>query len=326
MITSEIIPFAVPFANPISLGGRRYDVRKGCLLALSAGGVMGWGECAPLPGFSNETYEAALADLENTLAKLGPDSSPRTPAAACALEAALEGLAHAGSTDVAQLGYHPRTHRSTQSVNAVLLEAEPPERAKQLALEGVRAIKLKVGGDPRRDAERAREVAVTGAALRLDANRRWTLLQAREFFQALGTARIEYIEEPTGSIEESRQLALEGVPVALDESIKDLGLAEIQTLDWPTALVIKPMILGGLRRSRLIAEAAIRAGIRPVISSAIETDVGLRALARLAASIGTEDIPAGLGTSRLLSLSTTEPTFGGGPIVAVGEAFDVVSR
>ncbi len=329
MITSEIIPFAVPFAKPITLGGREFEVRGGCLLRLSLGGLTGWGECAPLPGFSDENYLAALADLKNALANLarGSNPEPKTPSAACALDAAFQGLAQAGAADpgcVARWGYTRSPHRRAQSVNAVLLEAEPPERARRLAEAGYRAIKLKVGGDPRLAAERVREVGATGAVLRLDANRGWTLAQAREFFGALGPARIEYIEEPAESMDESRQLASEGVPVALDESLKGLSVTDIQSLDWPTALVLKPMILGGLRRSRLIADAALRAGIRPVISSAIETDVGLRALALFAASIGAKDVPAGLGTSRLLSSSTTDPAFGDGPLVTVGGPFGVV--
>jgi O-succinylbenzoate synthase len=333
MITSSIIPYEVPFAKPITLGGRDFSVRRGALLRLGLRGAVGWGECAPLPGFSDETHDAALADLRRAATELAKGSSPtpRTPSAACALDAAFQGLCQSlddetreASAELANHGYARHPHRGSQSVNAVLLEAEPPEQARQLYEEGYRAIKLKVGGDPGRDARRVLEVAETGAKLRLDANRAWTVAQARDFFSALGPARIQYIEEPVSSLEGSRQLALEGVPVALDESLKGMAMREIELLDWPVALVLKPMILGGIRRCRAIAEAALNAGIIPVVSSSIETGVGLSALALFAASLGTIDVPAGLGTSRLLGAVTIAPAFAGGPEMAVGEPFTVL--
>ncbi|NNE70884.1 MAG: o-succinylbenzoate synthase [Rhodothermales bacterium] len=324
----------LPFTRPVVLGGRRYERRNGLLVKLTDGEDEGWGECAPLPGFSGETLEEARRELVDAL---HPQSwrRPDSPAARCGLEMALADLARrrgarlstSGVERQAQTGSEGVSHhpgRPFQSVNAVLLESEGVPEAEALMDAGYSTVKIKVGGDPERDASRVQGIAqATGARVRLDANQSWTLDEARRFASHLGDTAIEYIEEPTNSLEDSRLLSGEGLPVALDESLRGMTPDEVAKLDWPTALVLKPMMMG-LGISRGVAERALERGITPVISSSLESDVGLWGLAHFAATLGSADVAAGLGTSRLLSGSLTLPPFPKGPRADLRQEFSVI--
>lgn len=326
MLSAEAIPYTLAFVRPVTLGGRRFESRDGFLVRVHDGSTEGWGECAPLPGFSKESREEARSELHDAIEEIsrGRTAEPRLPSVRCGLEMAMADLHF-------NLGTLPTevVPRARQSLNAVLLESEGLEKVTALAAAGYSTIKIKVGGDPEADAIRVRAVSdlwtrrrgQAAATLRLDANQAWTLDEARRFAASLGPVEIEYIEEPTGSLADNRELAEEGLPVALDESLRELD-SDAAELAWPAALVLKPMMMG-LSDARATALRALKAGITPVISSSLESDVGLRGLARFAAAVGDRDVPAGLGTSRLYGHNLTDPAFGAGPVVETRGSFSV---
>jgi O-succinylbenzoate synthase len=109
----------------------------------------------------------------------------------------------------------------------------------------------------------------------------------------------EWIEEPVAEAtpEERAQLATLGVPIALDESLTDPAQVS-RALDDPavSALVLKPTVLGGLRRSRTLALEALARNKGVAIGSSFESGVGLAHLVHLASSLGRPDLVHGLGT------------------------------
>ena len=334
MIRAEIVPYSLPFVRPVRLGGRPFTARSGWLLRLEdSDGHAGWGEASPLPGFSRENTEAVWKDLERIVARVAAgDLHPAvtdTSSARFALELAQVNLeaARRSCSAAEVLSDQPRQE---QSINGVLLADEPVQEAVSAARVGYKALKMKVGAHAvSADAYRVRSVwtAIQGAAtLRLDANRAWSLREARAFAELIGDVELEYVEEPLSDPAELPALAQTGLPIALDESVGTLRLDDLSEMTWLKALVIKPTIVGGLRRSQVIAEKAIRSGITPVISSAVETGIGLRALAALAAGLGERDIPAGLDTARFLRGDVTDPEFVSAASVSViaPEPFDVV--
>jgi O-succinylbenzoate synthase len=178
--------------------------------------------------------------------------------------------------------------------------------AAALADAGHRAIKLKVGAaGPEQDVETVAAVAAAapGVALRLDANRAWTVPQAQTIVARIAAtgAPVAYVEEP---LAEGDCLTASPLPQALDETLVALGatasLARLDASPRPAAIVLKPMLLGFVATVRLMRAARAR-GIAPVISSSFESGLGLRLAAAIAASSGEV---AGLGTAPWFAADT----------------------
>ena len=173
---------------------------------------------------------------------------------------------------------------------------------------GCRTVKIKVAepGDTL-DAEVARVRAVREALgpegrIRIDANGLWNVDEAEHAIHALERFDLEYVEQPCASIDElsdlRRRVRYLGLPIAADESVRKaadpLAVARAGAAD---ILVLKAQPLGG-------ADAALRivalAGLPAVVSSAIDTSIGIAMGAHLAAALPSLDHDCGLGTVGLL--------------------------
>jgi O-succinylbenzoate synthase len=148
-----------------------------------------------------------------------------------------------------------------------------------------------------------REAMGPGAAVRIDANGAWGVEEAVEALGALTAYGIEYAEQPCATVEEladlRKRLAAKGidVPIAADESIRKaddpLRVAALEAAD---VIVVKVAPLGGVARALEIVSAA---GLPAVVSSALDTSVGIAAGVALAAALPTLDHACGLGTVSL---------------------------
>jgi o-succinylbenzoate synthase len=186
------------------------------------------------------------------------------------------------------------------------------EGARRVRSAGYRAVKLKVGGRAiEEDIESVRalnEELGEAVALRLDANRAWSLEEAERFVRGAAGLRFEYIEEPVADPAQLPSFARTcGVPVALDESLAGMEPEALEDHGYARAAVLKPTLLGGLSRTLRFADLALRLGIEPVISSAYESGLGTAALVALAAGVGDEEVPAGLDTYRWLGEDLLRP-------------------
>jgi len=311
--------YQVPLNAPLDLGPQTIAVREGLLVraALDQGAV-GWGDIAPLPGFSPES----LVDATDALHALAPEMVGPTvdEALARAVEATIPStvrfglelaLYHAQAEAAATTISHVfgAASRCTVSFNGLLTGDDAPPRARRLQEAGYRAIKLKVG---RRslDEDIARVRAVRDAAgdvaLRLDANRAWPMGAARRFAAGIDGVAIAYIEEPLRDPRSLPAFAAEtGLPVALDETIQD-GAA-LADHPYAAAAVIKPALVGGIHATQQLAQQAASAGIQLVLSSAFESGIGLRGLVALAAATGPADVPMGLDTYRRIRADVVQP-------------------
>lgn len=331
--TSSLHPYRLPLEPPFRWRGGEVAGREGVLLRLEgAAGRVGWGDAAPLPGFSPDALDEATAALERVLAdltgrELFPDAlldpaSPfhvaldalhLPPSARYALDLALAELAAHALGRPLPTALHPDAEASLPV--AALLDA-PPERVVDLAAarvaEGYRALKLKAGRlDPEADAELARDVRRYSGGdveLRVDANRAWTTAQAAAFAERVRPARLAYVEEPLRAelFHELPALARDAaLPVALDESLAEPGGAE-RLWDGLAAVVLKPTVLGGVGAVLRLAARARAVGARAVLSAAFESGVGQRGVAVLAAATGAE--PAGLDPYRRLTADVFFPS------------------
>jgi len=324
----ELFRYDLPLARPLRLKDKVLARRAGLLLKFGYGNEeSGYGDIAPLPGFSSETLEEAHEAVVRWSRLLGhlPKSEPereealaflwKTPSVYFGIECATFHFRRAlGSTR--PMGLFGKT-RSKVSLNGLLsgtLE-EVIDRARSLRGAGYRAAKLKVGRQSiEQDIEMVREVyrALGGIALRLDANRAWDFDSAVAFAKGIATCGIEYIEEPLNAPDRLREFAQRtGLPVALDESIAEFGFTRgsLQSQQWAKAIVIKPTLLGSVTRCAQLAYEALEFGLKPVVSSSFESGVGIAALARFAATITAEDIPVGLDTYEWLAADVLPKRF-----------------
>ena len=211
----------------------------------------------------------------------------------------------------------PPARRDTIAVNATIPAVAPDEVAALLTrFEGCRTAKVKVaerGQSLADDIARVREVRTLlgpEGRIRLDANGGWNLDEAERAAHALAPFDLEYLEQPCAEIDDlvelRGRLADWDLPIAADESVRKaadpLAVARAGAADL---IVIKAAPLGGVRAAlRIVAEA----GLPAVVSSALDSSVGLSMGLALAAALPELDYDCGLGTAALLAADvTTEP-------------------
>ncbi|MFR9728577.1 o-succinylbenzoate synthase [Saccharopolyspora sp. MS10] len=262
------------YGLPMRTRFRGITRRQGVLL----GGPAGWGEFCPFEDYDDDASVPWLA-------------------------AALEACA----------GSWPEPVRDRVPVNCTV-PAVDAERARAIvAASGCTTAKVKVaepGQDPRADLERVeavRDALGRSGAIRVDANAAWDVDTAVARIGELDRAAggLEYVEQPSPSIEELAAVRRRvSVRIAADESIRraedPLRVAVAEAAD---VAVLKATPLGGVRRALRVAEAC---GLPCVVSSAVETSVGLAAQLALAGALPELPFACGLGTTSLLDGDVVE--------------------
>jgi O-succinylbenzoate synthase len=207
----------------------------------------------------------------------------------------------------------PQNHRNARRVRVnATIPAVSPDRVAALltSFPGCRTAKVKVAepgqtlADDLARVARVRDVMGPEARVRVDANGGWTLDEARIAAEQLREFDLEYMEQPCASVDELSNLrALElGIPIAADESIRKAS-DPLLVRDRKAAdvMVIKAAPLGGIARA---IDLVTQVGLPAVVSSALETSVGLAMGAFLAAALP-DTFDAGLGTASLLAADIT---------------------
>ena len=322
----DLRPYRLRLSPPVPVGAFTMSERRGLLVGLRAGsGEVGWGECAPLPGFSRESLTEAHESIITLIESIGEysldprlfadpagpvhralDAAEPAPSVRFALDLALWDL---GSQALSKTLAEAMVDEPAVAlpINGLLTgtRKEILKEGSRMAAAGYRALKLKVGrGDLLDEAALVRELRDAigpGIEIRLDANRAWSEDEARRFADAVRPADIAYVEEP---LRESDLAALPllwmdtGLPIALDETVQ-IPQGEALIRGWVAAVILKPSLVGGVGRILDLAARAHEAGARPILSSAYESGVGLRGVIALAAAAGAE--PAGLDTARRMA-------------------------
>ena len=210
----------------------------------------------------------------------------------------------------------PAALRDTIAVNATVPAVDAASVEGILTrFDGCRTAKVKVAEPGQRLADDVARVRAVRHAMgpegriRVDANGAWNLDEAEHAIHALAEFDLEYVEQPCATIDElaelRRRVKYLGIPIAADESVRKaedpLAVARAGAADL---LVIKAQPLGGVRRAlEIVAEA----GLPAVVSSALDTSVGLAMGVALAAALPELDYDCGLGTASLFELDVTAP-------------------
>ena len=259
------------FDIPMRVRFRRQERRSGVLLR----GAAGWGEFSPFPDYD---------------------------AASC-------GRWLAAAREAADIGW-PAPVRATVPVNTTVPAVGADQAHALVVASGCRTAKVKVAEPGQHLADDVARVAAVRAALgpagkvRVDANGAWSVDEAVSALKALDVFDLEYAEQPVATLEEMAELRRRvDVPLAADESVRTaddpLRIAGLEAAD---VVVLKVQPLGGVRRCLEVAEAC---GLPVVVSSAVETSVGIAAGVALAAALPELPFACGLGTVSLLAGDVT---------------------
>ncbi|GAA5045832.1 o-succinylbenzoate synthase [Nocardia callitridis] len=263
---------AIVYAIPMRTRFRGITVREGMVVR----GPLGWGEFCPFPEYDDREAAGWLAT----------------------------------AVEQVTLGW-PEPVRDRIPINCTV-PAVDAEHAEAIVREsGCRTAKVKIADHPDSLAEDLSRVAAVRAALgpegavRVDANAVWDVDTAIEHIRRIDRAAggLEYVEQPCRTVEELAQVRRKvEVRIAADESIRraedPLRVAVAGAAD---IAVLKCTPLGGVRRALQVAEAA---GLPCVVSSALETSVGLAAQLALAGALPELEFACGLGTLSLLDGDT----------------------
>jgi o-succinylbenzoate synthase len=264
------MPEPYVYSIPLTTRFRGIDVREGVLLR----GDAGWGEFSPFL-----EYDAEVA----------------RPWLAAAREAADDGW--------------PEPVRDAIPVN-VTVPACDPERAREIVLasNGCRTAKVKVAergqvlAHDQARLEAVRDALGPDGLVRIDANGGWSVDEAVALLPLLDRAAggLEYAEQPVASVEDLAKVRRKvDVPIAADESIRRAeDPYRVRDLEAADIAVLKVQPLGGVRACLRIAEDI---GLPVVVSSALETSVGIAAGVALAAALPDLRHACGLATVQLLA-------------------------
>jgi o-succinylbenzoate synthase len=335
----KVWQYSIPLRTPLITSQSTIVKRRGLIVrAETDNDLVGYGEIAPLDGFSRENLEEARQAVSSIRRRLEGQPIPiehaqlrvsyigresdraLLPSLPSGVEFMLADLA-AKAAGVSLAHWRNPRASSHVPINAILSGnvADIKEQLSRLLPRGYRAYKLKVGVESaERELEKIALIRNTigkKIAIRLDANRAFGFEQAVKFLTGVAQFKIEYIEEPLHADQFNRlgDLRTESaVPIALDESLSDRSIGQItwslrdRTLQLAErgamdVAIIKPMLAGGLCEVTELARNLSRTNLKMVLSSAIETGVGLTAGLHLAASLGNVVLPCGLDTLGLLT-------------------------
>ncbi|WP_413737838.1 o-succinylbenzoate synthase [Sodalis sp. RH21] len=315
MRSATLYRYSLPMDAGVVLRNQRLKSRDGLIVRLERDGRIGEGEIAPLPGFSLETLDEAAEAALTFAARWTAGQDPLAQGAA-AVDSAPEpavppSVAFGISCALAELGgWLPAADRYR---TVPLCTGDPDMLIPMLAaLPGEKIAKVKVGMyEAIRDSLTVNLLleAVPDLHLRLDANRSWTAAKAAGFARYLDPAlsgRIDFIEEPCAAPGDSLAFARDtGLAIAWDESVREPGF-QVAAQPGVAAVIIKPSLIGSLACCRALIEQTQRAGLTAVISSAIESSLGLTQLARLAGWL-TPRVQPGLDTLSLMRSQLIRP-------------------
>ncbi len=202
----------------------------------------------------------------------------------------------------------PARYRDAVAVNGTIPELNDKKELEELmqSYSGVETLKVKVGKNLSEDIARIARVKSIApkAAIRIDVNGLWTVDEALThlyaYYENIGT--FQYVEQPCATIEELRELKSKiRIPlrIAADEVIrKAADPFKVDLTDAADVLMLKVQPLGGIKRS---LEIAAHHGLPVVVSSALESAIGIEYGLELAASIKELTFDCGLATGSLLS-------------------------
>lgn len=292
--------------------------------------VFGLGECGPLHGVSpdldrdlqsvlDQCVKSVLALDEFEIAHIDELIPVEFPALRFALETALQDYNQGGN----RILFDNKFSQSQMMIpiNGLVWMGNRGlmlERLKSKINEGFHCIKIKIGGiqfEEELDLLKyiREQYSSQEIIIRLDANGAFKPIDALKKLDQLSKYAIHSIEQPimAGDWETMKKICSESpIPIALDEELigvygKDLKLQLLKSIS-PGYIILKPTLLGGFELTKEWIGLAAELGIGWWVTSALESNIGLNAIAQFVANYPL-DLPQGLGTGQLYNNNINSP-------------------
>ena len=321
-MTYEIEERVLHFKQPAGTSRGIYTTRKIWLVHLSDGERTGVGACAPLPDLScdamaDELYEAKHRNFCEELCRAGEidvDSLRDYPSMLFGLETALINLRNGDCL------FDTAFSRGEEGIpiNGLVWMGnydEMLQRMEEKLEKGFRCVKLKIGAiDFEQELDLVKRIrerfSFHEVELRLDANGAFPYEEALYKLELLSQYAIHSIEQPIrqGQWAYMAELCRESpLPIALDEELIGVNDPEMKAhmlnIIKPRYIILKPSLHGGMAGCREWIDAARELGVGSWITSALESNIGLNAIAQYASDVYGPQItmPQGLGTGQLFT-------------------------
>jgi o-succinylbenzoate synthase len=321
-MTYEIEEKTLHFKQPAGTSRGVYTTRKVWLVRLSDGEREGVGECAPLPDLScdamdDEEYRSILNRVCEEFCQrqeLDNDSWRQYPSMLFGLETAWLNMTNGDRL------FDTAFSRGEAGIpiNGLVWMGSYEEMLKRMEekLEkGFRCVKLKIGAiDFEQELDLVKRIRERFShhevELRLDANGAFKYEEALYKLELLSQYAIHSIEQPikAGQWAYMAELCRESpLPIALDEELIGVNDPEMKrhmlNIIKPRYIILKPSLHGGMQGCREWIETAKEMGIGSWITSALESNIGLNAIAQFASDVYGDHImmPQGLGTGQLFT-------------------------
>lgn len=318
----EIEERVLHFKQPAGTSRGVYTTRKMWLVSLSDGNRTGVGECAPLPDLScdalpDELYVSKLNVFCRDLCETGEidvEALRDYPSMLFGLETALLNLRNGGKL------FDTAFSRGEEGIpiNGLVWMGnydEMLQRMEEKLEKGFRCVKLKIGAiDFEQELDLIKRIrdrfSFHEVELRLDANGAFKYEEALYKLELLSQYAIHSIEQPIrqGQWAYMAELCRESpLPIALDEELIGVNDPEMKThmlnIIKPRYIILKPSLHGGMTGCREWIDAARELGVGSWITSALESNIGLNAIAQYASDVYGPQItmPQGLGTGQLFT-------------------------
>ena len=330
--TYNIYERTLHFRNPAGTSRGTYLTRHSWYVELEHGRCRGVGECAPLPDLScdampHDDYEATLRGFCEEFCRTGvvPAGLADYPSMLFGLETAMSQVARRGSLALFDTPFSRGEVGIT--INGLVWMGtfdEMYHRIEEKLKAGFRCVKLKIGAiDWQKEIELISFVrscfGKEQIELRVDANGGFANDEAMKKLEQLSRFDIHSIEQPIRQKQwkEMGELCRHSpIPIALDEELIGVNSADrkaelLETIR-PQYIVLKPSLHGGMSGCEQWVDLSRQMGIGSWITSALESNVGLNAVAQLTAKIymdkehqegcgETAMMPQGLGTGQLFT-------------------------
>ncbi|SFG25001.1 o-succinylbenzoate synthase [Prevotella sp. KH2C16] len=325
MLKVDISERVLHFRQPAGTSRGVYHTRRCHFVSIRRDGVEGVGECAPLPDLSCDSlsspaeYVSVLRGFCDEVEHTGQIPYERLrpyPSMLFGLETAMAQLEAGGSTALSDTPF-ARGEEGIPINGLVWMGSfeEMYARLEEKLRQGFRCVKLKIGAiDFHRELDLIRHIreAFTKEQieLRVDANGGFTPQDAIARLEALARYDIHSIEQPIRQHQWTEMAVLcrrSPLPIALDEELIGVNepdrKAELLDTIRPAYIVLKPTLHGGMHGCEEWMGLARERGIVSWITSALESNVGLNAVAHFAAKAYGPAItfPQGLGTGQLFT-------------------------
>lgn len=288
---------------PLTFG----DTRHGLLVRIeNEKGQSAEGDAAPLPGRSQETLQEALHQLK----------------AICKPLRSVEWTLETYLEELLKLNLLPSVHFAIESALLSLIDPMPVRSIDTAALlmghctenilkiaalkqaEGYTCAKLKIGNLSFEDAIRVTTELKNIFKLRIDINNAWPRPDCLRFFSLFPLDSFDFVEDPLPHFSDLKYFPH---PLAIDMHLThDCTLSKLESLPNLKAIVYKPTVQGGLTKARHMHHWAKQHGIKMIISSSFESDIGHLHLIHFAQRLGLTE-PIGIGSYHYLKNMTTKP-------------------